>query len=101
MATTSIERIANDVLSLSRIQLQVLSISPVEFELVPEVEKILALFRNELKMWVLVVSSWLAILTSVSSLRKQITLSFSIGESLSTLGINWVKADKARFAQVV
>lgn len=48
----TIERIANDVLSLSRIQLQILSIQPIEFELVSEVQRIMAIFRNELKMWV-------------------------------------------------
>lgn len=47
-----LERIANDVLSLSRIQLQVLSIYPVEFELIPEVRRIVAIFTNELKMYV-------------------------------------------------
>jgi hypothetical protein len=48
-----LERIANDVLSLSRIQLQILSIHPVDFELVPEVRRIVAIFTNELKMYVL------------------------------------------------
>lgn len=47
------ERIANDVLSLSRIQLQILSIHPVEFELVSELQRIVGIFRNELKMQVL------------------------------------------------
>jgi hypothetical protein len=45
------ERIANDVLSLSRIQLQVLSIHPVDFDLVPEIKRIVAIFYNELKMY--------------------------------------------------
>lgn len=44
------ERIANDVLSLSRIQLHVLAIYPVEFTLVSEVERIISIFRNEVKM---------------------------------------------------
>jgi hypothetical protein len=48
----SIERIANDVLSLSRIQLHVLTIHPVDFELVSEVERIVGVFRNEVKMLV-------------------------------------------------
>ena len=47
---TILERIANDVLSLSRIQLQVLSIHPVEFNLTAEVERIVSIFRNEVKM---------------------------------------------------
>ena len=45
-----IERIANDVLSLSRIRLQVLSIHPIEFDLVPEIRRVVAIFHNELKM---------------------------------------------------
>ena len=45
------ERIANDVLSLSRIQLQILSVCPVEFDLIPEVQRIISIFRNELKMY--------------------------------------------------
>ena len=44
------ERIANDVLSLSRMQLDSLSIQPSDFELVGETERIVSIFRNEAKM---------------------------------------------------
>jgi signal transduction histidine kinase len=44
------ERIANDVLSLSRIQLEVLSIDPVDFNLVAEMKRIVSIFHNEVKM---------------------------------------------------
>ncbi|CAE6499919.1 unnamed protein product [Rhizoctonia solani] len=43
-------RIANDILSLSRIQLNVLSIVPTEFDVRQEISQILLVFRNELMM---------------------------------------------------
>ncbi|KAI5119585.1 hypothetical protein M0805_006470 [Coniferiporia weirii] len=76
------ERIANDVLSLSRIQLQILSIHPVEFELVEEVQRIVSIFRNELKM-------------------KGINLNLDFGHSFKRLGIQRVRSDKSRFGQVI
>ena len=44
------ERIANDVLSLSRIQLQVLTIQTVDFDVIDEVQQLAGVFKNELKM---------------------------------------------------
>ncbi|CAE6473009.1 unnamed protein product [Rhizoctonia solani] len=76
------ERIANDVLSLSRIQLQVLAIHPAEFLLTDEVQNIVSIFKNETKM-------------------KNIQLSVVLGDSLSKYGVTTVFADKARFAQIV
>ncbi|CAE6437936.1 unnamed protein product [Rhizoctonia solani] len=76
------ERIANDVLSLSRIQLQVLAIHPTEFLLPDEVQNIVSIFKNETKM-------------------KNIQLSVVLGESLTKYGVTTVFADKARFAQIV
>ncbi|KAL5490593.1 hypothetical protein ACEPAI_5427 [Sanghuangporus weigelae] len=76
------ERIANDVLSLSRIQLQILSIQPVEFELIPEIQRIVSIFRNELKM-------------------KRINLNTTFDDSLRGLGVNRVRSDKSRFGQVI
>ncbi|KAG8986371.1 hypothetical protein FRB90_004052, partial [Tulasnella sp. 427] len=43
------ERIANDVLSLSRMQLDTLSIHTIDFQLVPELQRIVSIFANELK----------------------------------------------------
>ncbi|THH05145.1 hypothetical protein EW145_g5011 [Phellinidium pouzarii] len=76
------ERIANDVLSLSRIQLQILSIHPVEFELIEEVQRIISIFRNELKM-------------------KRINLNLTFGDSFKRLGVERVRSDKSRFGQVI
>ncbi|KAG8744044.1 hypothetical protein FRC10_010933 [Ceratobasidium sp. 414] len=94
------ERIANDVLSLSRIQLQVrrtrfddprqsdtrdltsarlrpkvLAIHPTEFVLADEIQNIVSIFKNETKM--------------------------QVAYSLSNNGVSTVFADKARFAQIV
>jgi signal transduction histidine kinase len=76
------ERIANDVLSLSRIQLQVLTVHSVEFDLVSEITSIMSVFKNELKM-------------------KKIGYELTFGDSIKQLGIARVSADKARFAQVM
>ncbi|GJJ11735.1 hypothetical protein Clacol_005973 [Clathrus columnatus] len=76
------ERIANDVLSLSRIQLQVLSIYPVEFELVPEIRRVVAIFHNELKM-------------------KRIRLDLIFGDSLRRLHVRRIRSDKSRLGQVL
>ncbi|KAF8754502.1 His Kinase A (phosphoacceptor) domain [Rhizoctonia solani] len=62
------ERIANDVLSLSRIQLEVLAIHPTEFLLADEVQKYVSIFKNETKM-------------------KNIQLSVVLGESLTKYGV--------------
>ncbi|EIN09171.1 hypothetical protein PUNSTDRAFT_126249 [Punctularia strigosozonata HHB-11173 SS5] len=76
------ERIANDVLSLSRIQLQVLNIVPTDFELIGEVQRILSRFRNEAKM-------------------KRIQLTLQTGVSLTQLGVTYIVSDKSRFGQVI
>ncbi|KAI0035068.1 hypothetical protein K488DRAFT_44039 [Vararia minispora EC-137] len=76
------ERIANDVLSLSRIQLEVLSINPVDFDLVAEMKRIVSIFHNEVKM-------------------RHINLDVQIGDSIRELGIANVRSDKARFGQIV
>ncbi len=44
------ERIANDVLSLSRIQLQVLTIQQIEFDVIEEVNMLVGVFKNETNM---------------------------------------------------
>jgi len=76
------ERIANDVLSLSRMQLDTLSIQSVEFPLIKELRRILSIFTNELKM-------------------KDITLEIKFRESLYILGVDRIVADRNRFAQIV
>ncbi|KAI0035069.1 hypothetical protein K488DRAFT_83402 [Vararia minispora EC-137] len=76
------ERIANDVLSLSRIQLGVLSIHPVDFDLVAETRNVVARFSNEVRM-------------------KGIHVKVEIGKSLEELGVREVRSDKARLGQIL
>ncbi|ODN83508.1 hypothetical protein L202_01642 [Cryptococcus amylolentus CBS 6039] len=76
------ERISNDVLSLGRIQLDMLEMFDVEFDLWKEAQNILSIFQNEARM-------------------KRIKLSFKAGESHKKLGLTWVKADLVRLNQIV
>lgn len=76
------ERIANDVLSLSQIQLDGLSVNCIDFELTDEIHRIVSLFKNELQM-------------------KQIDFRTSVGESLKQLGAQNVSCDKDRLAQII
>ncbi|KIO32179.1 hypothetical protein M407DRAFT_18751, partial [Tulasnella calospora MUT 4182] len=76
------ERIANDVLSLSRLQLDTLSIHAVDFQLVPELKRIISIFANELKM-------------------KKINLEIKVGRSVTVCNINRVSSDRTRFAQIL
>ncbi|VDB99941.1 unnamed protein product [Peniophora sp. CBMAI 1063] len=76
------ERIANDVLSLSRIQLGALSIHPVEFQPVEETRGLISVFNKETSM-------------------KRISILLNVGESFKQLGVKYVRADKARFRQIL
>ncbi|KAG8887410.1 hypothetical protein FRB98_009674 [Tulasnella sp. 332] len=76
------ERIANDVLSLSRMQLETLSVQSIEFPLVKELRRILSIFTNELRM-------------------KKITLDLKLGDSISLLGVDKVASDRNRFGQII
>ncbi|KAG8979497.1 hypothetical protein FRC05_008486 [Tulasnella sp. 425] len=76
------ERIANDVLSLSRLQLDTLSIHITDFQLVPELQQIISIFANELKM-------------------KKITLEIKVGGSVTALNVSRVSSDRTRFAQIL
>ncbi|KAG8934382.1 hypothetical protein FRC01_003339 [Tulasnella sp. 417] len=76
------ERIANDVLSLSRLQLDTLSIHTVDFQLVPELQRIISIFSNELKM-------------------KKINLDVKVGKSVTVLNIDRITSDRTRFAQIL
>ncbi|KAG8887667.1 hypothetical protein FRB98_009229 [Tulasnella sp. 332] len=76
------ERIANDVLSLSRMQLDTLSIQSIEFPLIKELRRILSIFTNELKM-------------------KKIALDLRLGESVPLLEGDKVVSDRNRFGQIV
>ncbi|ORY35646.1 hypothetical protein BCR39DRAFT_511288 [Naematelia encephala] len=76
------ERISNDVLSLGRIQLDMLQMFDVETDVIHEAEKIISIFQNEARM-------------------KRIALSLKIGESIDKLGMYTIKTDPVRLGQVV
>nr|ODN91900.1 hypothetical protein L203_01154 [Cryptococcus depauperatus CBS 7841] len=75
------ERISNDVLSLGRIQLDMLQMFDVEFDIKKEAHNILSVFQNEARM-------------------KRITLSFTAGESHDILGLKSLKTDLVRLNQI-
>ncbi|KEP52551.1 putative multi-sensor signal transduction histidine kinase [Rhizoctonia solani 123E] len=75
-------RIANDVLSLSRIQLNVLSIVPTDFDIRRETSQILLVFRNEL-------------------MAKEIDFKLDLGRGADMLGLQIVSTDRSRFAQII
>ncbi|QRV89873.1 response regulator receiver [Ceratobasidium sp. AG-Ba] len=86
-------RIANDVLSLSRIQLNVLSIIPTEFDIRRETGQILMVFRNELAS------------RSKSGeflgCRKDIDIKLDLGRGADLIGCTSVCTDRSRFAQII
>ncbi|CUA74876.1 hypothetical protein RSOLAG22IIIB_11543 [Rhizoctonia solani] len=75
-------RIANDVLSLSRIQLNVLSVVPTEFDIRRETSQILLVFRNEL-------------------VAKGIDFKLDLGRGADIFGLQIVSTDRNRFAQII
>ncbi|KAF8603915.1 hypothetical protein BDV93DRAFT_523067 [Ceratobasidium sp. AG-I] len=75
-------RIANDVLSLSRIQLNVLSIIPTEFDIRRETSQILMVFRNEL-------------------MTKEIDFNLDLGRGAELFGLQTIGTDRSRFAQII
>ncbi|KAK4687012.1 hypothetical protein P7C73_g3098, partial [Tremellales sp. Uapishka_1] len=76
------ERISNDVLSLGRIQLDMLQMFDVDTDIREEAQKVVSIFQNEARM-------------------KRISLVLKIGESIDRLGINVIKIDPVRLGQVV
>ncbi|CAE6519532.1 unnamed protein product [Rhizoctonia solani] len=75
-------RIANDVLSLSRIQLNVLSIIPSEFDIRRETNQILIVFKNELT-------------------SKSIDFELDLGRGADIYGLQTVTTDRSRYAQII
>ncbi|CAE6472804.1 unnamed protein product [Rhizoctonia solani] len=75
-------RIANDVLSLSRIQLNVLSIIPSDFDIRRETTQILIVFRNEL-------------------MSKNIYFDLDLGRGADMYGLQTVTTDRSRYAQII
>ncbi|WWC91472.1 uncharacterized protein L201_006418 [Kwoniella dendrophila CBS 6074] len=76
------ERIANDILSLARIQLDMLSLHDFESDLKVEAKKLVSVFTSEAKM-------------------KKIQLVLEFGENIKKSGISLIKTDHVRLHQVV
>jgi signal transduction histidine kinase len=76
------ERIAGDVLSLARIQLDMLSLYDVEMDLKKEARKILSVFASEGK-------------------SKRIDLDLRFGQSLEMARVAGIKTDPVRLGQVI
>ncbi|CED83965.1 response regulator receiver sensor signal transduction histidine kinase [Phaffia rhodozyma] len=79
------ERIANDVLSLARIQLSTFDIFPIQMDLMKEVKRIVSTFASECRL-------------------KRINLTIEFGQSLlglQKLGFTKIFADPGRLSQVV
>ncbi|CAE6344989.1 unnamed protein product [Rhizoctonia solani] len=75
-------RIANDVLSLSRIQLNMLTIVPTDFDIRHETSQILLVFRNEL-------------------IAKNIDFKLNLGQGADIFGLRTINTDRSRFAQII
>ncbi|KAL7410125.1 hypothetical protein BDY24DRAFT_187567 [Mrakia frigida] len=79
------ERIANDILSLARIQLHTLEIFPVEMNIVVEAKRIINVFASECKI-------------------KDIALGLTFGQSLLEFyraGMSHLKVDSVRLGQIL
>ncbi|OCF32334.1 hypothetical protein I316_06002 [Kwoniella heveanensis BCC8398] len=76
------ERIANDVLSLARIQLDMLTMHDFEMDLKKEARKIVSVFAPEAKM-------------------KKIDLELEFGENIQRTGTTVLKTDHVRLQQIV
>ncbi|KAI0023420.1 hypothetical protein F4780DRAFT_80280 [Xylariomycetidae sp. FL0641] len=76
------KQIVDDVLTLSKLDTDLLVVSPVPIQLVPLLRSSLKIFEYELRM-------------------TGITLSIVEDESISSLGIDWVLLDPNRFIQII
>ncbi|CAE6469443.1 unnamed protein product [Rhizoctonia solani] len=78
----ALARIANDVLSLSRLQLDVLSIIPTDFNIKEVTNQIIMVFQTEL-------------------LSKNIQLQVDLGHVAEAHGLHTISADHGRYAQII
>ncbi|WOO79147.1 Autoinducer 2 sensor kinase/phosphatase LuxQ [Vanrija pseudolonga] len=76
------ERIAGDVLSLARIQLDMLSVHEIEVDLRHEAGKLLSVFASEARM-------------------KDIELELQFGDMFDRMGVHAIKTDPVRLGQIV
>ncbi|KAG8829690.1 hypothetical protein FRC17_006185, partial [Serendipita sp. 399] len=74
--------IVNDILTLSRVQLHMLTLQDSVFPLVQEIRQVCSILLNEMK-------------------NKGIKHSLAFGDSIQKLGVKYVSADKVRFGQII
>ncbi|GAA5825914.1 hypothetical protein JCM11251_000050 [Rhodosporidiobolus azoricus] len=75
-------RIADDILSVSKLNMGLLTINPVPFELVPRMSEVLRVFDVECS-------------------QKSIALKLNADPSIERLNARWVKADPSRLHQIL
>jgi len=75
------ERISNDVLSLGKLQLDLLQMFDVETNIREEIRKVVSVFQNEARM-------------------NRVQMSLRFGEGFDALGVSTVKIDPVRFCQM-
>ncbi|RPA94686.1 hypothetical protein L873DRAFT_1830185 [Choiromyces venosus 120613-1] len=75
-------RIIDDVLTLSKLDSMLLSVVPVDVQIHAVIAQLMKIFQSELHV-------------------KGITSEFILEESYQELGVDWVKADPARFSQIL
>ncbi|KAK4047296.1 hypothetical protein OIV83_005474 [Microbotryomycetes sp. JL201] len=75
------QRIADDILNVSKLNMGLLSIQPVPFDVSAKVQEVVTMF-------------------SVECQQKAIKLALKRGSSLADLGAEWVVADPARISQI-
>ena len=76
------KRIADDVLQMSKLSMNLVSLTEVPFDPLVETSNVIRMFERE-------------------AFVKGITFGFTIGEQYRALKINWVLADPIRFSQVL
>ncbi|PWW76830.1 hypothetical protein C7212DRAFT_357776 [Tuber magnatum] len=75
-------RIIDDVLTLSKLDSMLLSVVPVDVQIHAVISQLMKIFQSELHV-------------------KGIASEFILEESYKELGVDWVKADPARFSQIL
>lgn len=76
------QRIADDILNVSKLNMGLLSIQPIPFDVATKVQEVSTMF-------------------SVECQQKAIKLSMKKGKSLQALGAEWIVADPARISQIL
>lgn len=76
------KRIADDILQISKLSLNLVSLSPVSFDPVEETRGAIRMLER-------------------SATMKGVDITLSVGEGFKVLDVSWIKADPIRFTQVL